>query len=282
MGMVAAILGVAMPNLVRAQTISSQANDRERYSAGITILSTSGPKRGALCNRGALSMVHGSGGILMSSRSDVVMLQARRNALLSDAKAAARRRMVCTGVFLLALIAVGVLVFNGVIATPWLALPGVALALVVAASFAASSAANTRIAEVEKRLDDARQRESESVETILARRLEARRTKARAAIAPSKVETEEFESQPIKVTSGWTPMPVPKPLYALQPMEQKRNVDISAVAAQFDTRDEAREIYRPRHAQGIIDGMSSAEAAGDTPIRLDVDTAIDRRRAASF
>ena len=280
-GMVAAVLGVAMPNVVRSRTISSQADSQERYSAGITLLSTNGPVRAASCNSGAPKLVRGSGGILMSSRSDVVMLQARRSAVLSDARAAARRRMASSSVFLLALVVVGIMVFSGTLAGAWLLVPGIALVVMVAASVRASSASNVRLAELEERIAAAKRREAESVEVILARRLAERRTRARAVQVPTQVETEDFETEAVKVEAGWTPMPVPQPLYALKPMEHRRNVDISEVAAQFEYRDEARQVYRPQQLHGIVDGMTSEEAAEQTPVHLDVNTAIDRRRAAN-
>lgn len=99
-------------------------------------------------------------------------------------------------------------------------------------------------------------------------------------VAVASTEAREAPSDPF--ARPWTPMPVPKPTYAMKPLIQRRDVDTKALIAQQRIEVEHSRVpfrpTRPTTPAGVP--MTSAEVAAGARVQFNVDDILESRRAS--
>lgn len=226
---------------------------------------------------------------------EIAKLRARRAARLAAESAAGRRRMVVTGVCVLATVALGIVIAATSIAWAWIAIPAAALV---------ASLATSRVAAVRS------QRASErELELLTKLRGDVRGAGRATAAAPAEPQTssssseevsevvEAAESETGSVPSlvfnvevpevvevadtparAWTVAPIPAPTYA-----SRERVRGRIVHADTDLRGIPRIAAavpaRPIAQTAQVGARSTAEVVADQAVALDLDAVLDARRA---
>lgn len=230
---------------------------------------------------------------------DIAKLRARRAARIAAESAAARRRMVITGICALATVGLGIVIAATSIAWAWIAIPAVALV---------ASLATSRVAAV--RSQQASERELELLTKLRGDVRGAGRPTA-AAPAPAPAErassssdeaAEETAASDVAPQTGsvpslvfnvdvpeivevadtparaWTVVPVPAPTYA-----SRERVRGRIVHADTDLRGIPRIAAavpaRPIAQTAQVGARSTAEVVADQAVALDLDAVLDARRA---
>lgn len=230
---------------------------------------------------------------------DIAKLRARRAARIAAENAAARRRMVITGICALATIALGIVIAATSIAWAWIAIPTVALV---------ASLGTSRVAAV--RSQQASERE---LELLTKLRGDVRGAGRPTAAAPAPAPAERASSSSDEAAEGtaasdaapqtgsvpslvfnvdvpeivevadtparaWTVVPVPAPTYA-----SRERVRGRIVHADTDLRGIPRigaaVPARPIAQTAQVGARSTAEVVADQAVALDLDAVLDARRA---
>lgn len=226
---------------------------------------------------------------------EIAKLRARRAARLAAESAAARRRMVVTGVCALATVALGIVIAATSIAWAWIAIPAAALV---------ASLATSRVAAV--RSQRASERELELLTKLRGDVRGAGRATAAAPAEPQAssssseevsevVEASEPETgsvpslvfnvevpEVVEVADtparAWTVAPIPAPTYA-----SRERVRGRIVHADTDLRGIPRIAAavpaRPIAQTAQVGARSTAEVVADQAVALDLDAVLDARRA---
>ena len=226
---------------------------------------------------------------------EIAKLRARRAARLAAESAAARRRMVVTGVCALASVVLGIVIAATSLAWAWIVIPAAALVV---------SLATSRVAAVRS------QRASESELELLTKlrgdvRGAGRATAAAPAepqassssseevsevVEPSEPETGSVPSLVFNVevpevvevadtpARAWTVAPIPAPTYA-----SRERVRGRIVHADTDLRGIPRIAAavpaRPIAQTAQVGARSTAAVVADQAVALDLDAVLDARRA---
>ena len=226
---------------------------------------------------------------------EIAKLRARRAARLAAESAAARRRMVVTGVCALASVVLGIVIAATSLAWAWIAIPAAALVV---------SLATSRVAAV--RSQRASERELELLTKLRGDVRGAGRATAAAPAEPQVVFSsseevsevvEASEPQTGSVPSlvfnvevpevvevadtparAWTVAPIPAPSYA-----SRERVRGRIVHADTDLRGIPRIAAavpaRPIAQTAQVGARSTAEVVADQAVALDLDAVLDARRA---
>ena len=226
---------------------------------------------------------------------EIAKLRARRAARLAAESAAARRRMVVTGVCALASVVLGIVIAATSLAWAWIAIPAAALVV---------SLATSRVAAV--RSQRASERELELLTKLRGDVRGAGRATAAAPAKPQVVSSsseevseavEASETQTGSVPSlvfnvevpevvevadtparAWTVAPIPAPTYA-----SRERVRGRIVHADTDLRGIPRIAAavpaRPIAQTAQVGARSTAEVVADQVVALDLDAVLDARRA---
>ena len=226
---------------------------------------------------------------------EIAKLRARRAARLAAESAAARRRMVVTGVCALASVVLGIVIAATSLAWAWIAIPVAALV---------ASLATSRVAAV--RSQRASERELELLTKLRGDVRGAGRATAAAPAEPQVVSSsseevsevvEASEPQTGSVPSlvfnvevpevvevadtparAWTVAPIPPPTYA-----SRERVRGRIVHADTDLRGIPRIAAavpaRPIAQTAQVGARSTAEVVADQAVALDLDAVLDARRA---
>ena len=230
---------------------------------------------------------------------DIAKLRARRAARIAAENAAARRRMVITGICALATVALGIVIAATSIAWAWIAIPVAALV----ASLGASRVAAVRSQQASER----------ELELLTKLRGDVRGTGRPTAAAPAPVPAERASSSSEEAAEdtaasdaapqtgsvpslvfnvdvpeivevadtparAWTVVPVPAPTYA-----SRERVRGRIVHADTDLRGIPRigaaVPARPIAQTAQVGARSTAEVVADQAVALDLDAVLDARRA---
>ena len=226
---------------------------------------------------------------------EIAKLRARRAARLAAESAAARRRMVVTGVCALASVVLGIVIAATSLAWAWIAIPAAALVV---------SLATSRVAAV--RSQRASERELELLTKLRGDVRGAGRATAAAPAEPQAssssseevsevVEASEPETgsvpslvfnvevpEVVEVADtparAWTVAPIPAPTYA-----SRERVRGRIVHADTDLRGIPRIAAavpaRPIAQTAQVGARSTAEVVADQAVALDLDAVLDARRA---
>ena len=225
---------------------------------------------------------------------EIAKLRARRAARLAAESAAARRRMVVTGVCALASVVLGIVIAATSLAWAWIVIPAAALVV---------SLATSRVAAV--RSQRASERELELLTKLrgdvrgAGRATAAVPAEPQAPVAEEAIEAavEVSESQTGSVPSlvfnvevpevvevadtparAWTVAPIPAPTYA-----SRERVRGRIVHADTDLRGIPRIAAavpaRPIAQTAQVGARSTAEVVADQAVALDLDAVLDARRA---
>ena len=224
---------------------------------------------------------------------EIAKLRARRAARLAAESAAARRRMVVTGVCALASVVLGIVIAATSLAWAWIAIPAAALV---------ASLATSRVAAV--RSQRASERELELLTKLRgdvrgAGRATAAAPAEQAPVAEETVEAAVEVSEPqtgsvpslvfnvevpevVEVADtparAWTVAPIPAPTYA-----SRERVRGRIVHADTDLRGIPRIAAavpaRPIAQTAQVGARSTAEVVADQAVALDLDAVLDARRA---
>ena len=224
---------------------------------------------------------------------EIAKLRARRAARLAAESAAARRRMVVTGVCALASVVLGIVIAATSLAWAWIAIPAAALV---------ASLATSRVAAV--RSQRASERELELLTKLRgdvrgAGRATAAAPAEQAPVAEETVEAAVEASEPqtgsvpslvfnvevpevVEVADtparAWTVAPIPAPTYA-----SRERVRGRIVHADTDLRGIPRIAAavpaRPIAQTTQVGARSTAEVVADQAVALDLDAVLDARRA---
>ena len=224
---------------------------------------------------------------------EIAKLRARRAARLAAESAAARRRMVVTGVCALASVVLGIVIAATSLAWAWIAIPAAALV---------ASLATSRVAAV--RSQRASERELELLTKLRgdvrgAGRATAAAPAEQAPVAEETVEAAVEASEPqtgsvpslvfnvevpevVEVADtparAWTVAPIPAPTYA-----SRERVRGRIVHADTDLRGIPRIAAavpaRPIAQTAQVGARSTAEVVADQAVALDLDAVLDARRA---
>ena len=226
---------------------------------------------------------------------EIAKLRARRAARLAAESAAGRRRMVVTGVCVLATVVLGIVIAATSIAWVWIAIPAAALV---------ASLATSRVAAV--RSQRASERELELLTKLRGDvRGAGRPTAAAPADTQASSSTSEEVSEVVEATEpqtgsvpslvfnvevpevvevadtparAWTVAPIPAPTYAS--LERVRG---RIVHADTDLRGIPRITAavpaRPIAQTAQVGARSTAEIVADQAVALDLDAVLDARRA---
>ena len=224
---------------------------------------------------------------------EIAKLRARRAARLAAESAAARRRMVVTGVCALASVVLGIVIAAASIAWAWIVIPAAALV---------ASLATSRVAAV--RSQRASERELELLTKLRgdvrgAGRATAAAPAEQAPVAEETVEAAVEASEPqtgsvpslvfnvevpevVEVADtparAWTVAPIPAPTYA-----SRERVRGRIVHADTDLRGIPRIAAavpaRPIAQTTQVGTRSTAEVVADQAVALDLDAVLDARRA---
>lgn len=311
-------LFATVPSLVARRTAIVQSREIDRFSPKLRIIHTNETEL-ETCDHASGTILAGraltSGGSMhqgTTGRSrpvidrrnnkavrDIAKLRARRAARIAAENAAARRRMVITGICALATVALGIVIAATSIAWAWIAIPAVALVASLGAS---------RVAAV--RSQQASQRELELLTKLRGDvRGAGRPTAAAPAPAPaehasssSEEAAEDTAASDAAPQSGsvpslvfnvdvpeivevadtparaWTVVPVPAPTYA-----SRERVRGRIVHADTDLRGIPRigaaVPARPIAQTAQVGARSTAEVVADQAVALDLDAVLDARRA---
>ena len=226
---------------------------------------------------------------------EIAKLRARRAARLAAESAAGRRRMVVTGVCVLATVALGIVIAATSVAWAWIAIPAAALV---------ASLATSRVAAVRS------QRASErELELLTKLRGDVRGAGRATAAAPAEPQvpssTSEEVSEVVEASEpetgsvpslvfnvevpevvevadtparAWTVAPIPAPTYA-----SRERVRGRIVHADTDLRGIPRIAAavpaRPIAQTAQVGARSTAEVVADQAVALDLDAVLDARRA---
>ena len=311
-------LFATVPSLVARRTAIVQSREIDRFSPKLRIIHTNETEL-ETCDHASGTILAGraltSGGSMhqgTTGRSrpvidrrnnkavrDIAKLRARRAARIAAENAAARRRMVITGICALATVALGIVIAATSIAWAWIAIPVAALVASLGAS---------RVAAV--RSQQASERELELLTKLRGDVRGAGRPTA-AAPAPASAEgasssseeaaedtaASDVASQTGSVPSlvfnvdvpeivevadtparAWTVVPVPAPTYA-----SRERVRGRIVHADTDLRGIPRigaaVPARPIGQTAQVGARSTAEVVADQAVALDLDAVLDARRA---
>ena len=226
---------------------------------------------------------------------EIAKLRARRAARLAAESAAARRRMVVTGVCALASVVLGIVIAATSLAWAWIAIPAAALV---------ASLATSRVAAV--RSQRASERELELLTKLRGDVRGAGRATAAAPAVPQVVSSSSEEvSEAVEATEpetgsvpslvfnvevpevvevadtparAWTVAPIPAPTYA-----SRERVRGRIVHADTDLRGIPRIAAavpaRPIAQTAQVGARSTAEVVADQAVALDLDAVLDARRA---
>lgn len=226
---------------------------------------------------------------------EIAKLRARRAARLAAESAAARRRMVVTGVCALASVVLGIVIAATSLAWAWIAIPAAALV---------ASLATSRVAAV--RSQRASERELELLTKLRGDVRGAGRATAAAPAEPQVVSSSSEEvSEAVEATEpqtgsvpslvfnvevpevvevadtparAWTVAPIPAPTYA-----SRERVRGRIVHADTDLRGIPRIAAavpaRPIAQTAQVGARSTAEVVADQAVALDLDAVLDARRA---
>ena len=226
---------------------------------------------------------------------EIAKLRARRAARLAAESAAARRRMVVTGVCALASVVLGIVIAATSLAWAWIAIPAAALV---------ASLATSRVAAV--RSQRASERELELLTKLRGDVRGAGRATAAAPAEPQVVSSSSEEvSEAVEATEpqtgsvpslvfnvevpevvevadtparAWTVAPIPAPTYA-----SRESVRGRIVHADTDLRGIPRIAAavpaRPIAQTAQVGARSTAEVVADQAVALDLDAVLDARRA---
>ena len=225
---------------------------------------------------------------------EIAKLRARRAARLAAESAAARRRMVVTGVCALASVVLGIVIAATSLAWAWIAIPAAALVV---------SLATSRVAAV--RSQRASERELELLTKLrgdvrgAGRATAAAPAKPQAPVAEEAIEAAVEVSEPqtgsvpslvfnaevpevVEVADtparAWTVAPIPAPSYA-----SRERVRGRIVHADTDLRGIPRIAAavpaRPIAQTAQVGARSTAAVVADQAVALDLDAVLDARRA---
>ena len=225
---------------------------------------------------------------------EIAKLRARRAARLAAESAAARRRMVVTGVCALASVVLGIVIAATSLAWAWIAIPAAALV---------ASLATSRVAAV--RSQRASERELELLTKLRGDVRGAGRATAAAPAEPQAPVAEEAIEAAVEVSEpqtgsvpslvfnvevpevvevadtparAWTVAPIPAPSYA-----SRERVRGRIVHADTDLRGIPRIAAavpaRPIAQTAQVGARSTAEVVADQAVALDLDAVLDARRA---
>ena len=309
-------LFATVPSLVARRTAIVQSREIDRFSPKLRIIHTNETEletcdhaSGTILAERALtsggSMHQGTTGRsrpVIDRRNnkavrDIAKLRARRAARIAAENAAARRRMVITGICALATIALGIVIAATSIAWAWIAIPAAALV----ASLGASRVAAVRSQQASER----------ELELLTKLRGDVRGAGRPTAAAPAPAEhassssdeaAEETAASDAAPQTGsvpslvfnvdvpeivevadtparaWTVVPVPAPTYA-----SRERVRGRIVHADTDLRGIPRigaaVPARPIAQTAQVGARSTAEVVADQAVALDLDAVLDARRA---
>ena len=225
---------------------------------------------------------------------EIAKLRARRAARLAAESAAARRRMVVTGVCALASVVLGIVIAATSLAWAWIVIPAAALVV---------SLATSRVAAV--RSQRASERELELLTKLRGDVRGAGRATAAAPAEPQAPVAEEAIEAAVEVSEpqtgsvpslvfnvevpevvevadtparAWTVAPIPAPTYA-----SRERVRGRIVHADTDLRGIPRIAAavpaRPIAQTAQVGARSTAEVVADQAVALDLDAVLDARRA---
>ncbi len=225
---------------------------------------------------------------------EIAKLRARRAARLAAESAAARRRMVVTGVCALASVVLGIVIAATSLAWAWIAIPAAALV---------ASLATSRVAAV--RSQRASERELELLTKLRGDVRGAGRATAAAPAEPQAPVAEEAIEAAVEVSEpqtgsvpslvfnvevpevvevadtparAWTVAPIPAPTYA-----SRERVRGRIVHADTDLRGIPRIAAavpaRPIAQTAQVGARSTTEVVADQAVALDLDAVLDARRA---
>ena len=225
---------------------------------------------------------------------EIAKLRARRAARLAAESAAARRRMVVTGVCALASVVLGIVIAATSLAWAWIAIPAAALVV---------SLATSRVAAV--RSQRASERELELLTKLRGDVRGAGRATAAAPAEPQAPVAEEAIEAAVEVSEpqtgsvpslvfnvevpevvevadtparAWTVAPIPAPTYA-----SRERVCGRIVHADTDLRGIPRIAAavpaRPIAQTAQVGARSTTEVVADQAVALDLDAVLDARRA---
>ena len=226
---------------------------------------------------------------------EIAKLRARRAARLAAESAAARRRMVVTGVCALATVALGIVIAATSLAWAWIVIPAAALVV---------SLATSRVAAV--RSQRASERELELLTKLRGDVRGAGRATAAVPAEPQVVSSSSEEvSEAVEATEpqtgsvpslvfnvevpevvevadtparAWTVAPIPAPTYA-----SRERVRGRIVHADTDLRGIPRIAAavpaRPIAQTAQVGARSTAAVVADQAVALDLDAVLDARRA---
>ena len=226
---------------------------------------------------------------------EIAKLRARRAARLAAESAAARRRMVVTGVCALASVVLGIVIAATSLAWAWIAIPAAALV---------ASLATSRVAAV--RSQRASERELELLTKLRGDVRGAGRATAAAPAVPQVVSSSSEEVSEVVEASepetgsvpslvfnvevpevvevadtparAWTVAPIPAPTYA-----SRERVRGRIVHADTDLRGIPRIAAavpaRPIAQTAQVGARSTTEVVADQAVALDLDAVLDARRA---
>ena len=309
-------LFATVPSLVARRTAIVQSREIDRFSpklriihANETELETCDHASGTILAERALtsggSMHQGTTGRsrpVIDRRNnkavrDIAKLRARRAARIAAENAAARRRMVITGICALATVGLGIVIAATSIAWAWIAIPAVALVGSLGASRVAavrSQQASERELELLTKLrGDVRGagRPTAAAPAPAARASsssdEAAEETAASDVAPQtgsvpslvfNVDVPEIVEVADTPARAWTVVPVPAPTYA-----SRERVRGRIVHADTDLRGIPRIAAavpaRPIAQTAQVGARSTAEVVADQAVALDLDAVLDARRA---
>ena len=307
-------LFATVPSLVARRTAIVQSREIDRFSPKLRIIHTNETEletcdhaSGTILARGALtsggSMHQGTTGRtrpVIDRRNnkavrEIAKLRARRAARLAAESAAARRRMVVTGVCALASVVLGIVIAATSLAWVWIAIPAAALV---------ASLATSRVAAV--RSQRASERELELLTKLRGDVRGAGRATAAAPAEPQVVSSSSEEvSEAVEATEpqtgsvpslvfnvevpevvevadtparAWTVAPIPAPTYA-----SRERVRGRIVHADTDLRGIPRIAAavpaRPIAQTAQVGARSTTEVVADQAVALDLDAVLDARRA---
>ena len=309
-------LFATVPSLVARRTAIVQSREIDRFSPKLRIIHTNETEL-ETCDHASGTILAGraltSGGSMhqgTTGRSrpvidrrnnkavrDIAKLRARRAARIAAENAAARRRMVITGICALATVALGIVIEATSIAWAWIAIPAAALV----ASLGASRVAAVRSQQASER----------ELELLTKLRGDVRGAGRPTAAAPAPAEhassssdeaAEETAASDAAPQTGsvpslvfnvdvpeivevadtparaWTVVPVPAPTYA-----SRERVRGRIVHADTDLRGIPRigaaVPARPIAQTAQVGARSTAEVVADQAVALDLDAVLDARRA---
>ena len=307
-------LFATVPSLVARRTAIVQSREIDRFSPKLRIIHTNETEletcdhaSGTILAERALmsggSMHQGTTGRsrpVIDRRNnkavrDIAKLRARRAARIAAENAAARRRMVITGICALATIALGIVIAATSIAWAWIAIPAAALVGSLGASRVAavrSQQASERELELLTKLrGDVRGAGRPTAAAPAARASsssdEAGEETAASDVAPQtgsvpslvfNVDVPEIVEVADTPARAWTVVPVPAPTYA-----SRERVRGRIVHADTDLRGIPRigaaVPARPIAQTAQVGARSTAEVVADQAVALDLDAVLDARRA---